>query len=83
MEDITRPEEEEEGCDWAERVVVDYSFAVNRRVLWAYVKGKWRYQLVSDAQLAGIGNNLFEANSVQVCYKGDKLVRITGWKKFS
>lgn len=80
--DITGPEDEdeEEGCDWAEHVVIDYSFAANRRVLWAYVTGKWRYQLVSDTQLAGIGNNLFEANSVQACYKGDKLTRILGWK---
>lgn len=76
-------EEEEEGCDWAQHVVIDYFFAVNRRVLWAYVKGKWRYQLVSDTHLAGIGGILFESNSVQACYKGKKLTRIQGWKKLS
>jgi len=82
-ENITVPKEpeEEEGCGWAEHVVVDYSFAANRRVLWAYVGGKWRYHLVSDTQLAGIGTNLFEATAIRACYKGDKLTKILEWKK--
>jgi len=86
VEEITgtlTPNGEEEDYDWAEHVVIDHNFEANQRVLWAYVKGKWRYQFVSDVQLAGIGNALFEANSVQVWFKGNKISCIRGWKKFS
>ena len=75
--------DEDEGCDWAEYVVVDYSFIANRRVLWAYVRGKWRHQLISETQLAGIGSILVQASSVKACYQGDELVQILGWKNFS
>ncbi len=80
---LTPEDEDAEGCDWAEHVVIENSFDANQRVLWAYVKGEWRYQRVSDAQLAGMGTILFESNSVQVCYKGNKLTLIRGWKKTS
>jgi C1A family cysteine protease len=84
VENITVPEsEDEEDCDWAEYLVVDYSFEDKQRVLWAYVKSKWRYRLVTDAQVAGIVKDLFEADSVHACYDGDQLTKILGWKKFS
>jgi hypothetical protein len=76
-------EEEEEGCELAEYVVVDYSFTANRRVLWAYVEGKWRYRLVSDAQLAGLGSILVGSKPVQACYQGDELTRIVAYNKVS
>ncbi len=86
VENITgtlMPTEEEEEHGRAEQLIVDYSFENHRRVLWAYVAGKWRYQLVSDAQLAGLGNTLFASNSVEAYYKGDELIRLRGWKDFS
>jgi C1A family cysteine protease len=85
VENVIVPEKpiEKESCDWAEHIVVEHSFASKRHVLWAYVNGKWRYRLVSCAQLAGIGNNLFEATSVHACYKGDELTKIREWKELS
>lgn len=76
-------EDKDEVCDWAEHVVLDYSFTVNQRVLWAYIKGEWRYKLISDAQIAGIGSILFQASSVKACYQGKKLTKILGWKKLT
>lgn len=76
-------ENQDEVCEWAECVVVDYSFITNQRVIWAYVKGEWRYQLISESQVAGIGSILVQASSVKACYQGKKLTRILGWKKFS
>lgn len=81
VENITGNEEED--CGWVEYAVVDYFFETNKRVLWAYVNKIWRYQLVSDAQLMGIGSNLFDANNVRACYKGDKLTKIQVWKEFT
>lgn len=91
VEDITgtlKPQDGDEDdndefCDWAEHVVINYSFTVNQRVLWAYIKGEWRYKLISDAQIAGIGSILFQASSVKACYQGKKLTKILGWKKLT
>lgn len=70
-------------CNSAEYLVVDHSFANNRSVLWAYVDGKWHYQMVSDTQLAGMAKIVFETSPVQVCYQDDKIIQIQGWKKLS
>jgi C1A family cysteine protease len=81
-----KPQDEEENnevCDWAEYVVIDYSFTVNQRVLWAYIKGEWRYKLLSDSQIAGIGSILFQASSVKACYQGKKITKVLGWKKLT
>jgi hypothetical protein len=72
-------EEDEEGCKLADCVAVDYSFTVNRRVLWAFVGGKWRHRLVSDAQLAGLGSILVGSKPVQACYEGDEITRIVAY----
>jgi hypothetical protein len=84
VEELAGPlleEEEEEGCELAEYVAVDYSFTANRRVLWAYVGGKWRYRLVSDAQLAGLGSILVGSKPIRACYTGDELTRIVAYNK--
>jgi C1A family cysteine protease len=85
VEKITRPSEDEdddkdEGCAWTKHVVVDYSFDNNRRIIWAHLDGKWRYHLATEAQLAGLGNILFNANGVWACYKGSEITQIQGWK---
>lgn len=73
----------DEGCAWTKHIVVDYSFTGNRCVLWAYLDGKWRHKIVTDAQLAGLGDTLFDASAVEACYEGDKITQIRGWKNFS
>jgi C1A family cysteine protease len=79
---LMKEEEEEEG-EWADHLVVDYSFNTNQRVLWAYVGGAWRSKAVSDSQLAALGDVIFGSTRVQAYYEGDQLTRIRGWKKFS
>src|SRR5262245_3224552 len=65
--------ESETGDDWVETLFAEHSFDSKRNVLWAFVKGKWRYREVSEAELAGLGGTLFEAASVRAFYTGEKL----------
>jgi C1A family cysteine protease len=88
VENISGPlkpngEDGEEGCARAQYLVVDHLFELNRRVLWAYVKGKWRYKLLSDTQTLGIGTTIVPADPVEVCFKNNEITRILGWKILS
>lgn len=76
-------DEDEDVWKLADHIAVGYSFEDNRRVLWAYVDGKWRYQLVSDVQLTGLAGLLALAKPVQVCFKDDKLTRVRLYRTLS
>jgi C1A family cysteine protease len=84
VEDLSGPlMEDEEAGEWADHVVVDYSFDTNQRVLWAHVGGAWRSRVVSDSQLAALGDVCFGSSRVQTYYEGARLTRIRGWKQLS
>jgi len=86
IEELAGPLFDDQGGDaWesVERIAIDYSFTDKRPVLWAYVKGKWRYRLVSDAQLTGLGNIVVVSKPIQVCFKGDEITRIRVLRELS
>lgn len=78
-------EDEEQKKGWAKYAVVEQSLPTEGEdsVLWAYVEDKWRYQQLSDVQLAALGPTLCAANSLQVIYQGEQIVKIQTWKQFS
>jgi hypothetical protein len=78
-----RPEEEEEECDWAQTIVIDYSFDKKRYVLWAYTKNEWRYRVLTENQASRLGSWINCAGAVRVCYSGNKIIRILGRKTLS
>jgi hypothetical protein len=80
--DDDEPTDTEVGDDWAEMVFAEHSFEPKKNVLWAFVKGKWRYQEVTETELHGLGGTLFEAASVRAFYKGEKLDKLVGVKKY-
>jgi hypothetical protein len=49
-------------------------------VLWAYASGAWHGTDVSDADLAGIAQDLFAANRVDAYWSGTELTIARGWK---
>jgi hypothetical protein len=73
---------DETGDDWAEALFAEHSFESRKNVLWAFVKGKWRYREVTDAELHGLGGAFFEAASVRAFYKGERLDKLVGVKKY-
>jgi len=75
-------DEEETGDDWAEAVFAEHSFHSQKNLLWAFVKGKWRYQEVTETQLTSLGGTLFEAESVRAFFTGEKLDKLVGAKKY-
>jgi len=79
---LLQTDEQETGDDWVETLFAEHSFASKKNVLWAFVKGKWRYQEVSESELTGLGGALFEAASVRAFYTGDKLDKLVGAKKY-
>jgi hypothetical protein len=70
------------GDDWAEALFAEHSFALNKDLIWAYVKGKWRYHEVTEAQVASLGGTLFQAESVRAFFTGEKLDKLVSVKKF-
>jgi hypothetical protein len=72
----------EVGDDWVDALFAEHTFESKKNLLWAFVKGKWRYREVSEAELASLGGTLFEAASVRAFYKGDQLDKLVGAKKF-
>jgi hypothetical protein len=70
------------GDDWAETVFAEHAFDSKKNLIWAFVKGKWRYQEVSETEMAALGGTLFEAESVRAFYTGEQLQKLVGAKKY-
>ena len=66
--------------DFAQYLLVDYSFTSDYRVLWAYAGGKWRNRFITDAQVGGIAKLLMESSKVYVWWDQNKLTRVRGFK---
>lgn len=71
--------EPQKGSGPAKHILVDKYFAGGVR-LWAHAGGKWRYKNISDADLAGIAQELFAANRVDVWWDGNQITMIRPWK---
>lgn len=71
--------EPSKGSGTAKYILVDKHFA-GGVVLWAYAGGKWRYKHISDADLAGIAQELFAANRVDVWWDENQITIIRPWK---
>ena len=71
---------EDEGTATADYVVLQSD--VGSDVLFAHVKGKWRYLPVTGARVAELGITAFSAGQVAVTYKGDRITALSSWKKF-
>jgi len=67
------------GCGAADYVLVDKHFG-GAVVLWAYAGGAWRHKVVTDAELAGVAQELFAATRADVCWDGDQLTLVRAWK---
>jgi Papain family cysteine protease len=67
----------------AEAVFADYHFANGTSVLWAYADQKWRSREASEAQLANLALLAFQAGSLMVYYKGDKIERLVAMKRLA
>jgi C1A family cysteine protease len=68
------------GCGYAKYLLVDYSFTSATRVLWAYAENKWRYKVISDAEVAGIAKLLMESSKVYVCWEENRLTFVRAFK---
>lgn len=68
------------GCGYAQYVLVDYSCTSSSRVLWAYAGDKWRYKIITDAELSGLAKVVMEASKVYVCWKENELTFIRSFK---
>jgi C1A family cysteine protease len=71
--------EPQKGSGPAKHLLVDKYFAGGVR-LWAHAGGKWRYKNISDADLAGIVQELFAADRVDVWWDGNQITMIRPWK---
>lgn len=67
------------GCGVASHILIDRTFG-GSVVLWAYASSNWRYRVVSDLELVGIAQELFTASRVDVCWDGDQITFVRGWK---
>jgi hypothetical protein len=67
------------GFGTAQYVLIDRYFGGGAR-LWAYVGGNWHGKDIAAADLAGISEDLFEANRVDCWWSGSDLTVARGWK---
>ena len=79
---LLETEGKETGDDWVEALFAEHTFDSKKNLLWAFVKGKWRYREVSESELAGLGGTLFEAESVRAFFTGEQLDKLVGAKKY-
>lgn len=83
--DEAQQDDDEQKKGWAKYAVVEQSLLPedNNNVFWAYVEDKWRYQPISAEQLVTLNPTLCAADSLQVIYQGEQIVKIQTWKQFS
>lgn len=67
------------GTGPASYLLVDHYFGGGSR-LWAYVEGNWHGKDVSDADVAGIAQDLFAASGVDCWWSGTDLTIVRGRK---
>ncbi len=67
------------GSGPAKHLLVDKSFGGGVR-LWAYAGNKWRNRNISDTELKGLAQELFDADRVDVWWDGSAITLIRGWK---
>jgi C1A family cysteine protease len=67
------------ACGIAKHIAVQKVFG-GGVVLWAYVDAAWRHRIVGDAELIGIAQDLFAADSVVVCYDGNNITMVRAQK---
>jgi hypothetical protein len=67
------------GYGRAQYVLIDHYFGGGSR-LWAYAGGNWHGKDIPAADLAGISEDLFEANTVDCWWSGSDLTVARGWK---
>jgi hypothetical protein len=67
------------GYGTAQYLLIDHYFGGGSR-LWAYVSGNWHGKDIAAADLAGISEDLFEANRVDCWWSGSDLTVARGWK---
>ena len=66
----------------ASHALVDYVFTSAVRRLWAYVGGRWRGRNINEAQVAGIGKVVMEADRLDVWWSNDTINFVRCWKKY-
>ena len=66
----------------ASHALVDYVFTSAVRRLWAYVGGRWRGRNINEAQVAGIGKVVMEADRLDVWWSDDTINFVRCWKKY-
>jgi C1A family cysteine protease len=62
----------------AKYLLVDKTFGGGVR-LWAYAGNNWRYRNVTDIELKGLVQELFDADRVDVWWDGSAITLIRGW----
>jgi len=68
------------GSDYAQYLLVDYSFTSTTRTLWAYAGNAWRYKVIGDVEVAGIARVLMESSKVYVWWDENQITAIRGFK---
>ena len=82
LEEEGEDETADVGDDWVEALFAEHSFESKKNLLWAFVKGKWRYREVSEAEFTSLGGALFEAASVRAFFRGETIDKLVGAKKY-
>ncbi|OEU69907.1 MAG: hypothetical protein BA863_07800 [Desulfovibrio sp. S3730MH75] len=70
----------EKGCGYATYALIDYYFAGTSRILWAYAGNRWRYRRIAKHEVAGIVKLLNESKRLYVCWNGNQITFVRGWK---
>jgi hypothetical protein len=67
------------GSGPAKYLLVDKKFGSNP-ILWAYVQSAWRYKIITDADLQGFVQELFDAQRVDVWFEKNAILLVRPWK---
>ncbi|OEU69904.1 MAG: hypothetical protein BA863_07785 [Desulfovibrio sp. S3730MH75] len=70
----------EKGCGYATYSLIDYYFEGTNRILWAYAGNGWRYKRIAEHEVAGIVKLLSESRRLYVCWDGNQITFVRGWK---
>jgi hypothetical protein len=69
------------GSGQAKHLLVDKRFG-GVAILWAYVDGAWKNRVMTEADLAGLSQVLFNANRVDVWWDGNLITLIRPWRTY-